>query len=353
MRSVFSEAWRNLVSGTSKTVTAVVVSLLVFGGLAVIDTRAMIAVFQQVQTFRESGATVQVLSAAGAIDGARCEALNQVQGIRASGALRGAKSTHINVLPANEFMTYEVTPGFAAVLSEQAGKGSGVWLPDTLAHTLSVGEGSTLVTAQGTTQVAGSYAYPDDGRDRQLGNSVLAQVPADGVFDACWAEVWPPSVETANYLRTALLPIVDKDNKPNQGQLNYSLGKNFDAVGALSERVTALSAYVTCAIGIVLGFVLIRTRRLELSAALHAQVPRVMMSWQVLIETSIIAIMTLVPAFSLLVFVSIYDNPLTMWEPWLVGARIVVSGVVGLLGGTQLGVLFTREKHLFKYFKER
>ncbi|MHA7619369.1 hypothetical protein ACX12M_12690 [Cellulosimicrobium cellulans] len=351
--STMSEAWRNVLTGTTRAAPYAVVLLLAVGVLAAVDARAVVDVVRGAQDFRDAGASVQVLESPEHVDAARCEALTQITGVRAAGALRAGEPVRALKLPGSELSTYEITPGLARVLDPSATTASGVWLASDLAEALGIRAGDQIATSTGTAVVAGVYPYPDDGRVRTLGYTLLAPVPATGSFDACWAEIWPADATTAAYLRTALVPDPSGETRPTQSQLNARLGTSYDAPALLAERLTRHAPVAALAVGIALGYTAIRSRRLELAAALHARVPRPALAWQALPETLAWTLAATTVAATALWWVAAWENPDLGIETWATGARSLAAGAVGTFLGAQTAVLTTREKHLFRYFKER
>lgn len=354
--AVVSEAGRNLASGTSRALLLALVLAAVLGGLAAADVRAVVDVLRGAHDFRAAGASVQVLDAPGGVDGARCQALAQVEGVTAAGALRSGDPVRALALPSLELTTWEATPGLLDVLTapEPADRRPGLWLATDVADTLAAAPGRPLATAAGDATVAGVYPFPDDGRDRALAYAVLAPVPATGTFDACWAEIWPPVPATTALLRTALEPTAATSDVPvTLGQLNPRLGTTYDGARLLAERPTRPVPVAAVVVGLALGLAAVRARRLELAAALHARVPRPALTTQVLLETlTWVAAGTVVVA-PVLGWLAGWGNPDPAAATWTIGLRTVLAGGAATLLGATLGIAATREKHLFRYFKDR
>src|SRR5947208_560552 len=85
-------------------------------------------------------------------------------------AAREADALELSAMPADPLPVYEVTPGLAGLLGVEGTASEGVWLPAPLAESLGVRSGERLDTGAGPMTVAGTYDYPDDGRDRRLGH---------------------------------------------------------------------------------------------------------------------------------------------------------------------------------------
>lgn len=354
--SVVSEAWRNITTGTTRAPLFAAVLVVVVGSLAAVDVRAVVAVIEGAREYRDAGASVQILEAAGQVDGARCEALAGVDGVHAAGALRTGEPLRALNLPSSELTGLEATPGLLGALDRGRVAGAGLWLSADLAETLGAVPGDSIATSTGPARVGAVYPYPDDGRDRQLGYAAVAPVPATGLFDACWVEIWPVNPETATLLRTSVVADPSTGAQPTQKQLNGRLGATYDASAEFSGRLTKPAPIAAAALGLALGFAAIRLRRLELAAALHARVPRAALTWQVLLETAAWAgagIVVTVPALWWLAAAGGVGLPADQVSTWIIGIRTVLAGAGAVLVGAVFGALTTREKHLFKYFKER
>ncbi|MGN6241401.1 MAG: hypothetical protein ACTHNI_16875 [Cellulosimicrobium cellulans] len=348
-----SEAWRNLRSGTSRALLLTLAFAVLVGTLAAVDTRAVVEVLRGAADFRAAGAAVQTLQAAGRVSGSQCDALGDVVGVRV-GAFRGGEPLRALNLPSSRLGVFEVTPGLLDVLTgtTSATRSSGVWLSADLAEALGAATGDRLATSSGTATVAGVYSYPDDGRDRALAYAVLAPVPATGTFDACWAEIWPTDAGSAALLHMALLPGTDLA-EVTRDQLNTRWGADHDARDLLAHRVTRHAPVAAVVAGFVLGLASVLVRRLELSAALHARVPKAALSWQVLLETLAWVFAGALIAGACLLWLARWGNPDPGPETWWVGLRVVAAGAAATTIGALLGMLATRERHLFRYFKDR
>jgi len=353
--SVLSEAWRNLASGTSRAAALAAVFVALIGTVAVLDVRSVVDVLRSAADYRAAGAAIQVVEATGGIDGQRCDALAATPGVRGSGAVREGRRLRARNLPSAELTVWEVTPGLPTLLAAtgtpaEGSPGPGVWLSADLAETLGAGRGSEIATSAGVMPVAGVYDWPDDGRVRDLGYAILAPVPAAGTFDQCWAEIWPVDDELRGLL---LLSLVPDAPDPVTRPVNGSLGADHDAAGAFARRLTRPAPIGALAVGLVLGFVAVRRRRLEVAAALHARVPKSHLAWQHLVEASAWTGAAAVVALAGTAYAAALDNPDPVHEAWLVGATSVAAGTIGVVLGTLAAVAATREAHLFRYFKNR
>lgn len=357
-RSIASEAARNLASGTARAAMLVLVDAAVVGALAYVDVRAGVEVLRDAADFRASGSAVQVLEVQQGVDGARCDALASVTGVVASGAIRQGDPLRALAMPSSPVTVWEATPGIVDLIADTGGRlarpsaeGGGLWISRDLAETLGVRPGGPVPTSTGTTTAAGLYTWPDDGRARTLGYAALAPVAPTGVFDQCWVQVWPTDVDTARILNLALDPT--KADQATVGRLNTSLGADFDAPALLARRATVRAPLGAVVAGLLLGYVAIRLRRLELAAALHARVRKAHLAWQHLLEALAWATAGTAIAAAAVAYAASTDNPDPSTWAFVLGARTIVAGAAAVLVGTLLGVAATRERHLFRYFKDR
>lgn len=351
LSSTWGEAWRNLLGGTSRALLWALLLALSVGTLAALDERAVASILRGGEEFREAGGATQVLSAPGGIDAARCEALSRTPGVKASGALRPTAASRLAALPATEVPTFEVTTGMAALL-ETSDDTAGVLLPATLDATL--GHPSEVTLRGGaSTAVAGVYDFPEDGREATLAYALLTPAPALGAFDACWITIWPPDPALAGLARFALLPSdPTQPVEASQRQLNARLGETYDTHALLATRITRPAHYAAAFLGLVLGFAALRARRLELASARHAGVSAPALALQGVIETAAWALagaLLAVPALSLAARAPGIDTA-TVWR---LGLLTLAAGAAATLPGAVLATLLTRERHLFRYFKDR
>lgn len=352
LRSVVSEAWRNTRSGTARPVLFTVIFVLVVGALAGVDQRAVVAIIRGAQDFRDAGASTQIIEAPGGVDGAHCAALAQVEGVNSAGAMRAADPVRALALPSTDLPVLEVTPGFLSVLGQPAlREATGVLLSTDTAKVFGAQVGSTLATRTGSTTVAAVYPFPDDGRIARLSYAALAPVPQTGMFDQCWVEVWPLTDEVGPLLR---LVVSGPDaSQAVQKQLNSRLGADYDARALLDERLTRFATLGGIALGLMLGFAAVRQRRLELAAALHTRVSRTALTWQVMLETLVWVVAGSIIAVPVMAYLAAWGNPEPAETVWAIGMRVVLAAGAASVIGAMVATLATREKHLFRYFKDR
>lgn len=361
LREVWREAWRNVSTGATRALLGIAVFVVAIGAIGWFQASSVAGVAREAQSFREAGATVQVIALAGRIDGAQCDALSSYPGIAASGAVRPSDDVRLAVSPSTSLPTFEATPGMAGVLrvtpTTNAGTSGGVWLAGDLAGVLAVNADRTAVPlSNGASMTAsGVFAYPADGRLPTLAYTLVSPVPAHGVFDACWVEVWPEALSTVDLLSLPVLPPRpgEEPSQPQAQQLNSTLGTQFDAQGRLAKVPVWPMTGAALLLAAGLGVVLVRLRRLELASALHAGLGSTALALQVAFETLVwlcVAVALLLPAEW---WIASHGNPDPALAAFYPAGRATVLAAAAVLIAAVLQAGLTREKHLFRYFKNR
>ncbi|MET8528336.1 hypothetical protein [Micromonospora sp. NPDC005172] len=252
----------------------------------------------------------------------------------------------------------EISPGFTSVLPliqrRDSNSLDGVFVSEALAESLGRPEDLwSIATTRGESSVSGVYGYPDDGRLPTLQSAVLSPVPVGDVFDECWVVVWPTGAPVASLLRSTLtVGALSADNARVQ-QLNPRLGDDFDGASRFEQRPTRYLPLVCLVFGGFAGFFSVWLRRLELSSARHVGVKVIDQAVQVAIETlawcgsAFCVTAAWLACFQLGKMLDV-SHFLTM-----LGLQTFMLGAVGAILGAMAAVLQTRERHLFKYFKQR
>ncbi|MDR2973299.1 MAG: hypothetical protein LBV00_01100 [Propionibacteriaceae bacterium] len=362
MSVVWGEAWRNLLTGTTRGLLFAVVFAVACGGAAVAQSRMVVDFIHQATAYREAGAAIQVVAAPGQINGSQCDDLAQVSGIVAAGALRHGADVTVATLPSTKVPSLDVTPGFAALLDPTsvttARAGAGVWLAASLAERAGVGLGAShLPLADGEdVPVAGVYAYPADGRAPTLDYAIVSPTASSAPFDACWVFAWPRPEAAFDVLTVPVLPQLTgsgvKAAPPMTSQLNTTLGLSFDGPAKFAALPLWLLAAAGALVGLVLGFTAVRLRRLELAGALHAGVAKPALGVQLLVETLLWLVVAACPSLVASLGASMWGNS-DWWPAWWPAIRAIGLAAVATLVGTLAALLLTREKQLFVYFKRR
>jgi hypothetical protein len=352
VRSAFSEAWRNVGTRGSRPLLSFMLFIIVVGSLALFDLYGIKAILTESRAFSSSGASITTLIATGEVEGPACDGLSDLKGVRAVGAIGAGEPVRFLSLPSSAVPRKLVTHSFINLLENDSDASvAGVFLSSDLATALSADVGDTLSTQSGDTVVAGIFSYPDDGRTPGLGWAVLETRPSAGMFDECWMDVLGTESNAANFLLTAVAP--NPSEPPSLGQLNTTLGSSFDGRAEFLNRSSAVSVFAAGAFGLLLGFMSKRPRRLELASALHVGIPKTGLILQVQAEEVLWLIAANTVVLGACAWAVQSELDIDAVSVFLSGLRTSAVGTIGVLIGATVAVLFTREKHLFKYFKDR
>jgi len=355
VRAILLEAWSDVVTGTARTTLFAAALAAVVVTAILTDVLAVRLLAADADRFRSSGATVLTVQAEGRIDGHRCENLGRIPGVRASGAVRETDSRLTSpALRGAPIPVSEVTSGFPRLLSNDVDHSGGVVLSNDAADVFGVRPGGVAEAVEGRVRVAGRYDYPDDGRRPGYGYRALVTADARHSFDECWVDAWP---QIPN-LRSLLLFTVRSDTgaddvRPLLGQLNSSHGERFDGRERFEARVSRFAPAIAGIVAFGLATAAIRFRRIQLASALHARVPRRDLLAVQMLEASSWIVPAVCVGLALTALLAAGSAPGDRLTVAIIGSRILAVAGLGALGGTAAGVLFTREKHLFRYFKDR
>lgn len=357
LASIIYEAKQNLKSGTTRAILLSLLFTVIISGFALADLKQIQSISQDATKYQEAGGSISVLKAPGRIDATACEALNQVSGIRAAGALRNENDRlTLSALPGAPVPTATVTTNFPKLLGAKTGDSGGPIFSDQVVTAMNFKAGDTVSTTQGQTTVGGTYTYPSDGRTPGYGYMALIPSGDTEAYDECWADIWPQDRAVQQLLFTAVLPAENpelSENNPTLGQLNGSLGTKFDGVAKFENRITKYTPYACGVFGFALGFMALRTRRLQLASDLHAGVSRGALSLSISIET--VTWLILGAALSCGIILTFIADAARddRWTLTQIAGQNLYSGIVAVGAGTVFAWVNTREKHLFKYFKNQ
>lgn len=353
--ATWREAWRNTVSGTSRSGLYALLFASLVGGLAGIDIYQTQRLVHEAVQFQKAGASVSILAAPGQIDPAACDALNEVAGIRAAGAIRAEeKRVTLSLLPAAPVPVSTVTARFPRVLDATLLPSPGVVLSDLIVRDLGSAPGAAIDTDDGKLPVAGVYSYPLDGRKSGYGYMILMPSNDPAPFDECWADIWPHSESRRALLYTALTMTSGGDGaQPALSQLNSTLGVAFDGSARFADRVTRFMALVGALLGVLVGYLWLRSRRLELASNLHAGMTRGDLRRTLEIELFLWVTPGCLIALSIVSAVILADPAAGISSMATLAARVAFATSCGVACGSLIAWLQTRERHLFRYFKDR
>jgi hypothetical protein len=353
-KAVLSEAARNVSTGTTGALVLTLLLGTVCAALSLVDASSIENLREKAKAFVSTRASVRVLNAQGRVDPGACERLPQSGTIRTAGALHQAAPLTLSAAPANSIPTFTVTPGLGAVLGVRAVSDSGVWMSQDLARTLGATPGQRLSTTRGGTVLAGTFAWPNDGRDNRLAYAVLQPVSiSDTAMDECWADVWPSTDAADDLLRSATFVRPNSTEPMTIGQVNNVLGAVLDPEREFRSRPTRYALPGCLAGGLLLGFVAVRRRRLEYSGALHSGQGRRAQVTTALLETAVWALGGAVVSASALSLALTWPGGTLPHDTFALDVRGPLIGALGGGLGALAALALIREDHLFRYFKER
>lgn len=357
-REILGEARRDLASGTTR---ALLLST-VFGGVTVLAVALALAdtvrAIDAAAEYRAIGASVNLIRAENRIDGAACDSLGDLPGVRSAGSLRkAADDLAPALLPSTPIPTKEVSPGFLAVVgSTPWNSPTGLAVSRGVVEATGLREGDPLPLQTREAAIAATFEYPDDGRQGDLAYSALVPQPRDDPlpYDECWIDVWPEDPQLTGLLRTTVLPPrSDEDDRPTTLQLNGRLGQRFAGSDAVTDGSGRSVAWGALGGGLLLGFVSVRLRRLELASAQHAGVSRPAQVATQLTQGLVWIIAGSVFASPAVATLALGDNPADTPVLLVTALRPMAVAALGAVGGIVAATIATRQKHLFRYFTNR
>lgn len=350
---IWQEVARNIRSNTSKALVMVPVALaavLLVTNYSLLDLRHKV---EQAIQFQESGAAITYLAATGNVSPGQCLALNRVSGVRAAGAIRKLNSSTVaSVLPGAPLDTYEVTPEFTEILSNDVSSGAGVAASEAVGQALGLAAGSVIPTDRGNLRVASEFAYPQDGRRSGLGWAILIPTNSQTLFDECWVSTWPLNPDIKNILLTVVQNPQDlKDLEV--AQLNTRFGEVPDTNIRFPDRISTGAPLLALILGFLIGTFAYRLRRLELAANRHAG-----LSTKHLLQIALGESLAWIgPAVFAGVMTGLIVGQGLAWAdsaPLVIEAgKITAAWFLGALGGVISTVAAIHETQFYKHFKER
>ena len=338
--SVLSEAMRNIAAGTSRAFLLFLVVLLAGGLLGGYEAMTVMALEQEAAARIHADADVKSV-VGGQVDGATCDRLTEVDGgPSASGAMRIGPQIVPKSTPGRDIASYEVTSGMLALViageddPALAADANGVWVSNVVADDFGLTVGSRFETDHGATTVAGVFDWPNDGRDTRFAYAVLE---TDGLL-------YSTVIVTERGAQSTSVGVT---------QVNKGFDSRYDATSGYLTRMTRWMPLIALAVGLLLGVMSVRRRRLEYAGALHSGQSKGAQLFGIAVETTVWAGLATAASCSLLAAACVRlaaSDPLTV-----LGAAIRTP--LALLAGTVCAALASglliRESQLFRYFKNR
>lgn len=351
------ETWRDMTSGTAWIGIWTLLAALLLGGGISLDVQVIAREARAAADYQASLASVRVVESNQAIDGATCRALAELDGVKGAIAIRKApEPLSPAAMPSASLQTWEYTGGIEGVfdMTSHDPAASGIILAEQVASALGLVAGDEAALKSGaSTPVKGVYAWDEnDGRRTGYAYSALVPVPARGRFDACWVRLWPLNPAVDSLMRLAVIP-GDEHQQVDTYSVNASLGAAFDGPGRYAGRITAPIAWILFGLGLGIGALSVRRRRLELASDLHAGVSRTDLVAKVELHTAVIALFAAILSVPVLTGMILRVPEADRPALWAHAGLLGLVGASGLLLGALLVALALREKKLFDYFKTR
>jgi hypothetical protein len=257
---------------------------------------------------------------------------------------------YLVAMPRIALQVWNASPGLAGVLGVDSPLAGGVWLDRGLADILDVRVGDRLATSQGVVLVGAIFDWPQDGRDQRLSFSILAPMAPAEPFDECWLKAWPVVDGNDILLRSTILPEANSGSAAI-GRVNTSLGVSLDSAELFRARLTRFVPLLLLATGLVLGYSVSTTRRLEYASAQHIGQTKTDQLIECAIETGAWALASAAEVV-LVLSAAMQLAHLTSCVELL---AVVASGPLLAAGGAMTGAMggcaVVREQRLFALFK--
>jgi hypothetical protein len=235
--------------------------------------------------------------------------------------------------------------------------GDGVWVSQDLADAIGLRLEHPMVPVKGgdMLRVDGIYDYPNDGRSPVLTYQIVSPTPVVGRFDECWELVWPDPDLAAPVLTLPAIPDFSggEPARVSVGQVNTTLGLSFDGPARFAGLPLDAMRFAGVGIAVVIGFVSVRLRRLELASMLHAGVAKTAVALQVTIETAWWLLLGLAPSVAAAAYAARAGNTTEWVTAFLPAALTLGAAAATAILGALAAIVLTREIHLFRYFKNR
>ncbi|MDR1033882.1 MAG: hypothetical protein LBL41_03845 [Bifidobacteriaceae bacterium] len=358
-----SEARLNFTTGTTRAVLLAVLAITITCSAIFLDLSSVNSISIQGKEFLESGAATWELTNKNTISPVRCDNLSKIDGILHSGAISEENMTITPIsMPGTSIPVNTVSQDFYKLLDLTSLDLStpGIFIPTVISERLGIRAGDSFLTKSGEIFVSGVYNYPDDGRQGSLGFAALApldeRASPNRLLDSCQATIWGQNDSLKTMLWTALESKEESANsrvKPEIAQLNGKFGITFEGVKLYDSRDTKYLGVLVLLVCTLLGFVFIRIRRLEIASWLHVSMKKSDALKISLLEIAPIIFLALITSIPTFLFAYIGADSSDTLTYIFLAARIFLASAIGLLFGTTLGIVATKERHLFKYFKER
>jgi hypothetical protein len=319
------------------------------------DLLTVQSLMQEALRYRDSGAATITVLSPGRIKGDVCDDLSQVPSVIASGAIRHDDNSYSSVaMPNGVIASYSITEGALSVFRVDNMNEGGVAISSTVAFTLGIAPGDSLVLTTGRTTVRGVYDWPNDGRRPGFDFAMLIPVPTSELFDECWVTTWPMTESVQTLLNLSIDNSAgDTNARTEYSQVNSALGKEFTGTERFNHRMTQFASVIVFGLTGLLSFVMVWSRRLELSSAQHVGVTWWAQLTQLLVEHGICFLVGsgIILGINAMIIASIV--PVDTEGLWSIAWRNLAYALYGSLAGLVMTSCMITPKRLFRYFKVR
>lgn len=349
LRDLLREAALNTWTGVARPAVLFIVTVIPVVAIAGLEGRGVNHAQRDALAFRDSGAAVYVLRASGAVDGAMCDTLNDVQGVERAGAVRAVREELVPAsTPDGQIPLFQGTDGFAELLG--ADFDAGALIEAQVSDRYGTTPGEIIATIQGGLPVGSVYAFPDDGRLLELQYAAVVPGTQKTRYDECWMETWPYDERQSPLLYSALTPGPAPDDT-SIVQLNPTHGASLVAREDFVRRASRFGGYAALAWAAITVIAVSRLRRLELSFARHLGASKSQVVLLLVFECLLMAMPLIATAVCVLAWAR--ANTLLTAEASMFAAVVLAMGLAGAVAGSTIAGLLSRETTLFDYFKRR
>lgn len=360
IRSVFSEAMRNIDSGTAHAVVlclAVMLCGALFGGYEAYD---IITMQQEAQTRVNALADADMIATDGGVDGVACDGLPEgtaSAGMHAGAVDAGAEIALLST-SGKALQSFEVSPGMLELIASNDAHitkvdTSGVWIPEDVARDFGLSEGSRVQTSQGVMEVAQVYAWPNDGRDTRFSYTFLIPRQASGErFNECWVRQWPHSQEASDLMYSTLIA----DGRSMQAAVigvNKGFDAQYDPYRTYVARATRWVPVLAALCGVAIGVYAVQRRRLEYAGALHSGQSKGAQLLGIGVEAFVWSALGAVSACALICAYCVRMAPSDAQTVIQTACRAPLATAAAVIIAAVVTGLTVRQSQLFKLFKRR
>lgn len=265
LRSIASEAFRSLWSGSSRAAPIVVaLALLVLMAVHLVVEPVRTAL-NQIERNHMSSVYASTISVAGQVSGPRCDNLASESGVEFAGAWRLGETVFLRRLPNAPLQIFEVSPSMLSVMHVGASLDRGVYVSSSLAADLDLRGSDTALTLRDGERIPVTGVFSDAIVPSELHHSIVEIVPAREAFDSCTVNFWPPTRDPD----PRLLTTVDgtKIESLQVTQVNSTFGAVRDPVKQVRDNQRERTIEGTGLVAALVGALGVALRRAEFGLA--------------------------------------------------------------------------------------